>query len=132
MPYLYQYVGKGSKTQKYVRQIMDELYHTAPDGLSGNEDAGQMSAWYLFSALGFYPVNPVSGEYVLGSPEVSSATIHLENGHGFHVEAHNQSKDNIYVQSVTLNGKPLTQFSITHQDILAGGELVFEMGSQPQ
>ncbi|GAC31261.1 GH92 family glycosyl hydrolase [Paraglaciecola polaris] len=132
VPYLYQYVGKGSKTQKYVRQIMDELYHTAPDGLSGNEDAGQMSAWYLFSALGFYPVNPVSGEYVLGSPEVSSATIHLENGHGFHVEAHNQSKDNIYVQSVTLNGKPLTQFSITHQDILAGGELVFEMGSQPQ
>ena len=132
VPYLYQYVGKGSKTQKYVRQVMDELYHTAPDGLSGNEDAGQMSAWYLFSALGFYPVNPVSGEYVLGSPEVSSATIHLENGRRFHVEAHNQSKDNIYVQSVTLNGKPLTQFSITHKDILAGGVLVFEMGSQAQ
>lgn len=132
VPYLYQFVDKGYKTQKYVRQVMDELYHTDPDGLAGNEDAGQMSAWYLFSALGFYPVNPVSGQYVLGSPQVSSATIHLGNGQTFNVRAHNQSKQNVYVHSVSLNGKPLTHFYITHQDILAGGELVFEMGSQPQ
>ena len=132
VPYLYQYVGKGYKTQKYVRQVMDKLYHTAPDGLSGNEDAGQMSAWYLFSALGFYPVNPVSGEYVLGSPEVSSAKIHLENGKTFSVQALNQSKENVYVQSVSLNGQPLQQFFIRHSDILAGGSLVFEMGAQPK
>lgn len=132
VPYLYQYVGKGHKTQKYVRQVMNELYHTAPDGLSGNEDAGQMSAWYLFSALGFYPVNPVSGEYVLGSPEVSSAKIHLENGKTFSVQALNQSKENVYVQSVSLNGEPLQQFFIRHSDILAGGNLVFEMGAQPK
>lgn len=132
VPYLYQYVGKGYKTQKYVRQVMDELYHTAPDGLSGNEDAGQMSAWYLFSALGFYPVNPVSGEYVIGSPEVSSAKIHLENGKTFSVQALNQSKENVYVQSVSLNGQPLQQFFIRHSDILAGGSLVFEMGAQPK
>ncbi|MEM5498547.1 GH92 family glycosyl hydrolase [Paraglaciecola mesophila] len=132
VPYLYQYVGKGYKTQKYVRQVMDKLYHTAPGGLSGNEDAGQMSAWYLFSALGFYPVNPVSGEYVLGSPEVSSAKIHLENGKTFSVQALNQSKENVYVQSVSLNGQPLQQFFIRHSDILAGGSLVFEMGAQPK
>ncbi|GAC11790.1 GH92 family glycosyl hydrolase [Paraglaciecola chathamensis] len=132
VPYLYQYVGKGYKTQKYVRQVMDELYHTAPDGLSGNEDAGQMSAWYLFSALGFYPVNPVSGEYVLGSPEVSSAKIHLENGNTFSVQALNQSKENVYVQSVSLNGQPLQQFFIQHSDILAGGSIVFEMGAEPK
>ncbi|GGZ71835.1 alpha-1 2-mannosidase [Paraglaciecola chathamensis] len=132
VPYLYQYVGKGYKTQKYVRQVMDELYHTAPDGLSGNEDAGQMSAWYLFSALGFYPVNPVSGEYVLGSPEVSSAKIHLENGNTFSVQVLNQSKENVYVQSVSLNGQPLQQFFIQHSDILAGGSIVFEMGAEPK
>ena len=132
VPYLYQYVGKGYKTQKYVRQVMDKLYHTAPDGLSGNEDAGQMSAWYLFSALGFYPVNPVSGEYVLGSPEVSSAKIHLENGKTFSVQALNQSKENVYVQSASLNGQSLQQFFIRHSDILAGGSLVFEMGAQPK
>jgi predicted alpha-1,2-mannosidase len=132
VPYLYQYVGKGYKTQKYVRQVMDELYHTAPDGLSGNEDAGQMSAWYLFSALGFYPVNPVSGEYVLGSPEVSSAKIHLENGNTFSVQALNQSKENVYVQSVSLNAQPLQQFFIQHSDILAGGSIVFEMGAEPR
>ena len=132
VPYLYQYVGKGYKTQKYVRQVMDKLYHTAPDGLSGNEDAGQMSAWYLFSALGFYPVNPVSGEYVLGSPEVSSAKIHLENGKTFSVQALNQSKENVYVQSASLNGQPLQQFFIRHSDILAGGSLVFEMGALPK
>ncbi len=132
VPYLYQYVGKGYKTQKYVRQVMDKLYYTAPDGLSGNEDAGQMSAWYLFSALGFYPVNPVSGEYVLGSPEVSSAKIHLENGKTFSVQALNQSKENVYVQSASLNGQSLQQFFIRHSDILAGGSLVFEMGAQPK
>jgi len=109
---------------------MNELYTTQEDGLAGNEDAGQMSAWYLFSALGFYPVDPIAGEYVLGSPEVDSAIINLANGKTFTVIAENQSSDNVYVSSVTLNGKPLMHHSITHQEIMAGGKLVFTMSSE--
>ncbi|GGO64835.1 GH92 family glycosyl hydrolase [Bowmanella pacifica] len=131
VPYLYQYLGEGHKTQKLVRQIMHELYTTAPDGLAGNEDAGQMSAWYLFSALGFYPVDPVSGEYVLGSPEVQSADIHLENGKVFKIRTENQGPKQVYVKAVTLNGKPLQGFRLRHSDILAGGELVFTMSETP-
>jgi len=131
VPYLYQYTGEAHKTQKLVRQIMRELYSTKADGLVGNEDAGQMSAWYLFSALGFYPVNPVSGEYVLGSPEVERATIMLDNGKQFKVIANHQSVDNVYVKSVSLNGQPLTTFTISHQQIMAGGELVFTMSAEP-
>ena len=86
VPYLYQYVNAGHKTQQRVRQIMDELYTTQPDGLAGNEDCGQMSAWYLFSALGFYPVNPANGQYILGSPEVEDAIIHLPNDKTFHIK----------------------------------------------
>ncbi|MDF2178613.1 GH92 family glycosyl hydrolase [Aliiglaciecola sp. CAU 1673] len=130
VPYLYHYAGQGHKTQALVRRIMDELYSTAPDGLAGNEDAGQMSAWYLFSALGFYPLNPVSGEYVLGSPEVESATLYLENGKLFTIKALNQSPKHVYVQAVHLNGKPLEGFILKHQDILAGGELVFTLSEQ--
>ncbi len=132
LPYLYQYVGQPEKTQQRVRQIMAELYRTTADGLAGNEDAGQMSAWYLFSALGFYPVNPVSGEYVLGSPEVSRAQITLPNNKTFTIIANNQSADNIYVKSVTLNGKPYPHFTLSHQDIIAGGTLVFTMTSEIQ
>lgn len=131
VPYLYQYVGKAHKTQQRVRQIMADLYSTKPDGLVGNEDAGQMSAWYMFSALGFYPVNPVSGEYILGSPEVNQATISLPDGKAFTVIANNQSAHNIYVESVMLNGKKHTSYKLSHKDIMAGGTLIFNMTSEP-
>ncbi len=131
VPYLYQYVNQGHKTEQKVRQIMQDLYTTEPDGLAGNEDAGQMSAWYMFSALGFYPVNPVSGEYVFGSPVVEEATIQLADNKQFKIVALNQSTDNIYVKSITLNGQDYHKFTISHQDIIAGGELVFHMSSEP-
>ena len=131
VPYLYQYVGANHKTQKWVRRIMDELYTTKPDGLAGNEDCGQMSAWYLFSALGFYPVNPADGRYILGSPEVNEAIISLGEGKTFTIKASNQSADHVYVKKVTLNGKVLDEIFISHQQIIEGGELVFEMTSSP-
>ena len=129
VPYLYNIIDKPEKTQQRIRQIMDELYTTQPEGLCGNEDCGQMSAWYLFSALGFYPVNPADGKYFLGSPEVEEATLHLPNGNKFRVIANNQSKDHIYVKSVQLNGQPLDTYFITHEQIVGGGELVFEMSN---
>lgn len=132
VPYLYQYAGQPHKTQQRVRQIMDELYTTKPDGLVGNEDAGQMSAWYMFSALGFYPVNPVSGEYVLGSPEVDYAQLELPNNKTFIVVVNNQSPQNVYVDSVSLNGQPLSGFILNHSDIMAGGTLTFNMTSEPK
>lgn len=132
VPYLYQYIGKSHKTQQKVRQIMDELYTTSPDGLVGNEDAGQMSAWYMFSALGFYPVNPASGEYVLGSPEVNGATINLPNGKAFKVIVNNQSPNNVYVKSILLNGNEHEGFILNHEDIMKGGELTFNMAAKPQ
>ncbi|GLS25175.1 GH92 family glycosyl hydrolase [Marinibactrum halimedae] len=131
VPYLYNYVNQPHKTQALVRRIMDELYTTKPDGLAGNEDAGQMSAWYLFSALGFYPVDPVAGVYSLGSPEVDSATIMLENGSTFSIKTKNQSSTHVYVKQVTLNGKVISDFSLKHSEILAGGELVFTMSETP-
>ena len=111
---------------------MDKLYSTRPDGLCGNEDCGQMSAWYLFSALGFYPVNPADGKYILGSPEVEEAVISLPEGKEFRIIAKNQSEANVYIKSVSLNGEPLREFFITHEQIMAGGELVFEMTDQPE
>lgn len=130
VPYLYQYVDQGYKTQKLVRKVMDELYTTKPDGIAGNEDAGQMSAWYMFSAMGFYPVNPASGEYVLGSPEVTNAVINLESGKTFTVSTENQSATNVYVEKVLLNGQELQRPYITHQEIISGGELHFIMSGE--
>ncbi|MCG8329812.1 MAG: GH92 family glycosyl hydrolase [Chitinophagales bacterium] len=130
VPYLYQYIGAGQKTQQRVRQIMDELYTTQANGLAGNEDCGQMSAWYLYSALGFYPVNPADGKYILGSPEVDAASIQLANGKSFQIKANNQSAENIYVKAVSLNGKKLDDFFIMHEQIMAGGELIFEMSKE--
>jgi len=127
VPYLYQFVGAPEKTQRRIRQIMDELYATSPDGLAGNEDCGQMSAWYLFSALGFYPVNPADGKYVLGSPEVERAEIQLPNGKTFQIIAENQSATHQLVKSVKLNNEELDGFYITHEQIMQGGTLVFEM-----
>ena len=128
--YLYAYAGQQYKTAEKVREVCNEFYTTRPDGLIGNEDCGQMSAWYIFTALGFYPVHPTAGEYVFGSPLCTEAVIHTVNGTDFKVVARNNSEENIYIQSVTLNGKPYDKFSISHEDIMAGGELVFVMGPE--
>lgn len=128
--YLYAYAGEQYKTAEKVRQVCREFYTTQPDGLIGNEDCGQMSAWYIFTALGFYPVHPTAGEYVFGSPLCTEAVIHTIDGTDFKVVARNNSDENIYIQSVTLNGKPYDKFSISHKDIMKGGELVFDMGPE--
>lgn len=133
--YLYDYAGAPSKTQYWVRRAMSQIYSDAPSGEPGNIDCGQMAAWYVFSAMGIYPVNPVSGIYVLGSPNVAKAVVHLDKdkyqGHAFTVIADNNSVDNIYVQSVTLNDKPLTRDWITRDELIAGGTLHFVMGPKP-
>jgi predicted alpha-1,2-mannosidase len=130
--YMYAYAGQPWKTASKVRYIMDQLYTDKPDGLSGNEDVGQMSAWYVFSALGFYPMNPSNGQFVLGSPIVKEATLNLENGHTFQMTVLNNSKANKYIQKVTLNGKPYNNFYLVYKDIMAGGKLIIEMGSKPK
>ncbi len=128
VPYLYNHAGAPKKTQYWVRYIMDHKYLPAPDGLSGNDDCGQMSAWYVFSALGFYPVAPGSDRYDLGSPLVKEATLTLENGNTFNVKTVNQGPDNIYVRRAELNGTKLDRLWITHDEIMQGGTLVFYMG----
>ncbi|HKK45283.1 MAG TPA: glycoside hydrolase family 92 protein, partial [Balneolaceae bacterium] len=130
-PYMYDYAGAPWKTQKVVNTIVDSLYKDTPDGLPGNEDCGQMSAWYVFSALGFYPVNPANGVYEIGSPSFKKATINLENGKKFTVEARNVSDKNMYIQSATFDGDPYNKSYITYQDIKKGGVLVFQMGPKP-
>ncbi len=129
--YLYSYVGKPYKTQEMTRRIMRELYTSKPDGLCGNEDCGQMSAWYVFSAIGFYPVCPGDNQYVLGSPIFDQITINLESGKQFTVKCKNQGDKNIYIQSAKLNGKMYTQSFITYNDIINGGELELIMSSKP-
>ena len=131
VPYLYCFAGQPWKTQARVRQIMTEMYRPAPDGLCGNDDLGQMSAWYIFSALGFYPVAPGSNQYVLGSPAVRRAEIDLGGGRSFVVIADNQAPGNVYVDSVRLNGAALDRCYITHDEIVAGGELRFVMSDRP-
>jgi len=129
--YLYAFAGEQWKTAEKVRQIMRELYTDKPDGLCGNEDCGQMSAWYIWSAMGFYPVNPQNGIYVFGSPAIQEANISLPGNKRFTVVAHDNSPANIYIQSVLLNGAKYTKTYIRHQDILKGGTLEFFMGSKP-
>jgi len=132
--YLYNYAGAPWKTQAMARNVMDSLYHEGPAGLCGNEDMGQMSAWYVLSAMGFYPVAPGQNVYSIGSPEFSKVTIHLDktynDGKQFVIEAKNNSKVNKYIQSATLNGKPLNKPWFVHADIKSGGTLIFIMGSQ--
>jgi len=129
--YLYASAGQQWKTAEKVRYIMKEFYHDDPDGVIGNEDAGQMSAWYVLSSLGFYPVFPASTEYVFGSPLFKKATLHLPEGKNFTVETVNNSPENIYIQRVELNGEEYNKMSISHEDIMKGGELKFVMGSSP-
>ncbi len=131
MAYLYNFVNKPHKTQEKIHQILTELYHNSPDGISGNEDCGQMSAWYVFSSLGFYPVTPGSNDYIIGTPLFENASIYLENGKQFNIKATNLSEDNIYIEQVLLNGTPLNQSYLKHQDIVNGGTLEFKMTHTP-
>ena len=131
MAYLYAYAGQPWKTQATVRRILDTQYAADPDGLSGNEDCGQMSAWYILSALGFYAMAPGSSEYVIGSPLFESATIMLENGKRFVIRANGISKDAAYVRAARLNGAPLDSSFFEHDALANGGELTFEMASEP-
>ena len=129
--YLYNWTDQPWKAQALVRMVLPKMYKPTPDGLGGNDDTGQMSAWYIFSALGFYPVSPGDDHYSIGSPAVQAATLHLESGKTFHVEARNQGDKNVYVQRAELNGQPLHRLYITYGEIINGGNLVFYMGSKP-
>jgi predicted alpha-1,2-mannosidase len=129
--YLYDYAGQAWKTQQHVAEIREHWYQDRPDGLAGNDDAGQMSAWYILSALGFYPVTPGIPAYEIGTPLLPSATLHLAGGRTFRIRAEGVNAANKYIQSATLNGKPLQRFWLRHTEIVNGGELVFRMGSQP-
>ncbi len=131
IPYMYNYVGAPWKTQEKVHLIVNSMYHNKPDGLCGNDDCGQMSAWYIFSCMGFYPVCPGSSEYIIGSPCVNEAQISFESGSSLKIIANNLSKENIYIQSVTFNGKDWDKSYFTHNEIVHGGIIEFYMGNEP-
>jgi len=129
--YLFNYVGKSYRTQELVREIVDRFYLPKPDGLCGNDDCGQMSAWYLFSAMGFYPVDPISSEYIFGAPQLKSVTLHLPGEKKFKITAFNLSNKNKYIKSIRINNKSVSGFSISHADIMRGGVLNFVMKGKP-
>ena len=129
--YLYNFAGQPWKTQKYVSHILNTLYNNTSSGYAGNDDCGQMSAWYVFSAMGFYTVNPADGRYIIGSPLLDECTLKLAGNKDFHIRTIRKSPEDIYIQSVTLNGKKHKDFFITHQDIMNGGTMVFKMGKKP-
>lgn len=131
MPYLYNYSGEPWKTQFWVREIMEKLYNSNPDAYCGDEDNGQTSAWYVFSAMGFYPVSPATDEYVLGAPLFKSVKVNLENGKSILIKSMNNSKDNRYVKSVRLGKKVYSKNYFTHKDLTGGAEIIFEMSSVP-
>lgn len=129
--YLYNYAGAPWKTQERVHQIVKRFYRNTNDGLCGNDDCGQMSAWYVFSAMGFYPVCPGTNEYVIGSPVLTEALIHLENGKIFKIKSENLNDKNIYIQSMLLNGEKYDKLFLRHEEIINGGEFIFIMGPEP-
>jgi predicted alpha-1,2-mannosidase len=129
--YLYDYAGQPWKTQYYASKVINELYNVSSSGYAGNEDCGQMSAWYIFSAMGFYPVNPASGVYAIGSPQFNDVLIQLSDNKTFRFKAEGVSAENIYIQSATLNGRPYSHSYITQKDLIKGGALVFVMGPKP-
>jgi len=129
--YMYAYIGQPWKTQEKVRLIVDSMYHDQPGGYAGNEDAGQMSAWAVWSIAGLYPANPASGEYIFGSPLADEITFYLAGDRPFTIRALNNSTGNPYIQSITLNGRPYEKTYIKHEELVKGGELVFEMGPKP-
>ena len=131
MIYLYDYAGEPWKAQYWLRQVMDKMYTPGPDGYCGDEDNGQTSAWYVFSALGFYPVAPGTTQYVLGAPLFKKATIHFENGNTLEINAPNNSDKNLYIQSMTFNGKDYTKNYLDHNEMLKGGIISIQMGDQP-
>jgi predicted alpha-1,2-mannosidase len=128
--YLYDWTDKPWKTQEKIRMILKAQYKPAPDGLGGNDDTGQMSAWYIFSTLGFYPVAPGSDQYAIGSPAMNKAVINLDNGKTFTINVKNQGDNNVYIQKIVLNGKPLNGLFLSHQDIMNGGEITFVMAAK--
>ena len=130
--YLYTLAGRPDRTEELIREIFDTQYHPYPEGLCGNDDCGQMSAWYIFSAMGFYPVDPVSGKYIIGAPQMPRITITTPSGKDFTVIAENISDANKYVESVTLNGEVLDRNYLTHDEIINGGELHFVMTDTPK
>ncbi|RYY37839.1 MAG: glycoside hydrolase family 92 protein, partial [Sphingobacteriaceae bacterium] len=128
--YLYNWTSQPWKTQERVRMILPLMYKPAPDGLGGNDDTGQMSAWYIFTSLGFYPVAPGNDQYAIGSPAVTGASIKLENGKTFTITVKNQGAKNVYVQKIILNGKLLNGWSLSHGDIINGGNITFYMSNK--
>jgi len=131
MIYLYNYAGAPDKAQYWLRQVMNKLYQATPDGYCGDEDNGQTSAWYVFSSLGFYPVTPGTTQYVIGSPLFKKATMTMENGKKFVVQAPASSHANMYIKGATLNGKPYGNTFLEHADIQKGGTIQFTMDSKP-
>ena len=131
MVYMYNYGGEPWKAQQHVREIMDKLYTAAPDGYCGDEDNGQTSAWYVFSALGFYPVCPASDQYVLGTPLFKSVNLHLDNGKTVSIKADNNSSENFYVKNLNVNGRPYSKNYVTHGDLLKGMKMDYTMDSKP-
>jgi predicted alpha-1,2-mannosidase len=131
MIYLYNYAAEPWKAQYWVREAMDRLYSAQPDGYCGDEDNGQTSAWYVFSALGFYPVCPGSGQYVLGTPYLDRVTLHLEDGRRLVINAHDNSRENRYIGAMTVNGKAYNRNYLEHDMLMEGGEISFQMQSQP-
>ncbi|HEY4047816.1 MAG TPA: GH92 family glycosyl hydrolase [Acidobacteriaceae bacterium] len=129
--YLYAYAGQPHKTQARVRMLMETMYAASPDGLQGNEDVGQMSAWYIMSSIGFYPVDPVSGNYIFGTPLFDNVILQLGNGRQLEIVAHRSTPADQYIHSVTFNGRPYTRSWFNHRDIVNGARIVFEMGSEP-
>lgn len=132
VPYLYVFAGAPWKTQERIHQIIKSMYRNTTDGLCGNDDCGQMSAWYIFSSLGFYPVCPGSNEYIIGSPSVDKATLKLENGKEFEIITRNLSEKNIYIKQVLLNGQPIANYHLNHKDITNGGRLEYIMCEKRQ
>jgi predicted alpha-1,2-mannosidase len=131
MLYLYNYAGEPWKTQYWVREVLNRLYSPHADGYCGDEDNGQTSAWYVFSAMGFYPVAPATDEYVLGAPLFRKITVNLENGKTLEINAPENSNDNRYIQSLKLNGKNYSRNYLNYSDLMNGGNIDIEMGQQP-
>lgn len=131
MLYLYDYSGQPWKAQYWIREVMDKLYTPAPDGYCGDEDNGQTSAWYVFSAMGFYPVCPGTDQYVLGTPYFSQMKLHLENGKTVTISAPDNGAEHRYISSMTVNGKPVSRNYLTHGELTGGAKVVMKMSSQP-
>ena len=131
MIYLYNWGGQPWKAQQHIRKVMDKLYTAEPDGYCGDEDNGQTSAWYVFSALGFYPVCPGTDQYIIGTPLFKEATVHLDGGKKLTIRASDNSKENFYISGMTLNGKKYDKTYLTHGDLTKGAYISFRMSDTP-